>query len=464
MFEGHRWLLVFDNVDNAEVLQHAWPQDAQGSILLTTRSSQVAFEQVVTPFQVGPFTDTEGSDILLKLTHLDSQSNTNKDLSKEIAHTLGGLPLALSQVGGFINQRKIPLKDFLPIYERNASKIDAKKTGMSDYEHSLSTVWEMSLSKLDGPAYMLQGLLAFLNPDKIDEEVLMEGFRNSRSTTPEFEFLSDEMDLLDAEEALLQVALVDKNRDTGVLSVHRLIQAAVTRRLSGQERSKCFSAVIEILTWGFPDTWSKDVGHQHQSWETSEKCLPHVLHLVKQKEQYRLTPLDADVFAQLLLRCCWYLYERECYDTALGLINESLSNFGDKETLAFASAVELRGLIDMDMNLQDKALDSFTRVMDLRSRLLGPDDGFIAASLTTLGIVHTELGDLDEAFAYHQKAIDIRLRTNSDRIGNSYSNMSSLMLRMEKADEAEEMLKRCPSLKDFTDDTFLKTGNPRFSG
>lgn len=26
------------------------------------------------------------------------------------------------------------------------------------------------------------------------------------------------------------------------------------------------------------------------------------------------------------------------------------------------------------------------------------------------------------------------------------------------------MLKRCPSLKNFTDDTFLQTGNPRFSG
>ncbi len=26
------------------------------------------------------------------------------------------------------------------------------------------------------------------------------------------------------------------------------------------------------------------------------------------------------------------------------------------------------------------------------------------------------------------------------------------------------MLARCPSLKDFTDETFLSTGNPRFSG
>ena len=35
---------------------------------------------------------------------------------------------------------------------------------------------------------------------------------------------------------------------------------------------------------------------------------------------------------------------------------------------------------------------------------------------------------------------------------------------MGKPNEAEEMLKKCPSLKDFTDETFLQTGNPRFSG
>ena len=118
----------------------------------------------------------------------------------------------------------------------------------------------------------------------------------------------------------------------------------------------------------------------------------------------------------------------------------------------------------MDTNFQNEALESFTRAMDIRSKLLVCDDGLIAASLTTLGIVHTELGNLDTSYQYHQQAIDIRLRTQSDRIGNSYSNMASLLLRMGKADEAEEMLTRCPSLKDFTDETFLKTGNPRFSG
>ena len=35
---------------------------------------------------------------------------------------------------------------------------------------------------------------------------------------------------------------------------------------------------------------------------------------------------------------------------------------------------------------------------------------------------------------------------------------------MGRPDEAEEMLARCPSLKDFTVDTFLSTDNPHFSG
>ena len=74
------------------------------------------------------------------------------------------------------------------------------------------------------------------------------------------------------------------------------------------------------------------------------------------------------------------------------------------------------------------------------------------------------MDELDLAYAIHKEAIDLRLRNNSDRIGNSYSNMASLLLKMGKADEAEEMLAKCPSLKDFTDDAFLNTGNPRFSG
>jgi len=142
----------------------------------------------------------------------------------------------------------------------------------------------------------------------------------------------------------------------------------------------------------------------------------------------------------------------------------ALETLEEKDSLMYASATMLHGLIELDTNNVQKALESFLLAFSIRQPIMDPDDAFIASSLNALSIAYTELGDFDKAIETGQRAIDIRLRTKSDRIGNSYSNMASLLMRMGKADEAEEMLKRCPSLKDFTDETFLQTGNPRFSG
>jgi tetratricopeptide (TPR) repeat protein len=145
-------------------------------------------------------------------------------------------------------------------------------------------------------------------------------------------------------------------------------------------------------------------------------------------------------------------------------VDAALETFEDKTTLAFASATDLSGLIDLDVNNPAKALVPFKMALKIREDKLQSDDPLIASSLNNIALAYTEMDCLNKAYEIHQQAIDIRLRTRSDRIGNSYSNMSSLLLRMGKPDEAEEMLKRCPSLQDFTDEAFLQTGNPRFSG
>lgn len=142
----------------------------------------------------------------------------------------------------------------------------------------------------------------------------------------------------------------------------------------------------------------------------------------------------------------------------------ALEKFSDRTSLAYASATDLHGLIELDICHPGKALESFEKAYSLRRAILAEGDVFLAANLVNLGLAYTELGDLEKAHDFLQRSIDIRLRCNSDRIGNSYSNMASLLIRMGRADDAEEMLRRCPSLKDFADETFLKTGNPRFSG
>jgi tetratricopeptide (TPR) repeat protein len=144
-------------------------------------------------------------------------------------------------------------------------------------------------------------------------------------------------------------------------------------------------------------------------------------------------------------------------------MNVALQQISDKSSLTYAIAIDLLGLLHLDTNHPQKAVDSFLSSLRIRQNLLPPTDDFVASSLNHVSLAYTELRDWERAAAYQQKAMDIRLANNSPRIGNSYSNMSSILLGMGKPDEAEEMLMKCPSLKDMSDESFLRTDNPRFS-
>jgi hypothetical protein len=105
---------------------------------------------------------------------------------------------------------------------------------------------------------------------------------------------------------LLKSGLIDKSAENAILSIHRLIQAVVMRDQADGEKSQNFDAVVRILSWGFPDTWSEDVGHQFKAWEKCEQCLPHVNHLVGQRNHYQIALDNPQRYGELLLRCSWY--------------------------------------------------------------------------------------------------------------------------------------------------------------
>lgn len=144
-------------------------------------------------------------------------------------------------------------------------------------------------------------------------------------------------------------------------------------------------------------------------------------------------------------------------------MNITLSILTERNSLIYGRATNLLGLIHLDTNRPKKALDCFLTGLSIRENLLESNDAFVASSLSNVGLAYTELADFDKSNEYHQRAIDIRLQTNSNMIGNSYSNMASCLLRMGKAEEAEEVLMRCPSLQNMTDESFLRTDNLRFT-
>lgn len=186
-----RWLLVFDNADDLSILQLAWPGSAAGSICLTSRDLTAGQGIATTGIHIQPFDDSTGASTFLQLIGRSS-SDTDLSLATQICHNLGGLPLALRQISGFITQQRLSLKDFVPLYERNSAKIHTRKGGVTDYEHTLATCWELALGHLSESAYSLQKLLAFFDPDNIDESILVEGSNSEDGKG--FEYLNDDME------------------------------------------------------------------------------------------------------------------------------------------------------------------------------------------------------------------------------------------------------------------------------
>jgi hypothetical protein len=174
------------------VLRHVWPANGQGSILITTRDASAVHSPASAGFHVQPFDKIFGSQVLINLVGLDLDSSPNREIAEAITETLGGLPLALNQISGFIVQRRMPLQDFLPLYEKNSAKIHARKTGIGGYEHTLSTVWEMAMTKLSGDSRTLLNMLPYFQPDGIDEATLLQGSISLNDA--DYHFLQDEME------------------------------------------------------------------------------------------------------------------------------------------------------------------------------------------------------------------------------------------------------------------------------
>ena len=119
--------------------------------------------------------------------------------------------------------------------------------------------------------------------------------------------ITDVSSFLDAKEPLLKAALIDRSSETESLTIHRLIQATVMKRLTPNERIEYFDAAITILSYGFPNTWNTVTSHQFTAWAKCELCLPHVNFLIEQSRKNNLKASDPKKFSELILRCCWYV-------------------------------------------------------------------------------------------------------------------------------------------------------------
>jgi hypothetical protein len=96
-----------------------------------------------------PFAAQLGSKALYALTgFFEGTDDEDIAAAEEICCLLRGLPLAIVQISDFIRDSASSYIEFLALYPKSLAKILAKGEVTLEYNHTLSTAWELSSHNL----------------------------------------------------------------------------------------------------------------------------------------------------------------------------------------------------------------------------------------------------------------------------------------------------------------------------
>ncbi|KAI4105541.1 MAG: hypothetical protein LQ339_003383 [Xanthoria mediterranea] len=433
--EPASWLLIFDNVDNLASIKPFWPSAGHGSVIVTTRNPEVITSLVQKSIHLQPFSEGEGAKYFL--SRLSDPSSQDEILAIVIAKKPGGLPIALSHVAGFIEATSCTFEELLDMYSYRADPemVDYDSSEITfDYEGSYATLWKVSFESLGKEAKELLEMVALLDPDSIPESL----FRDESKAIDEEPRLSIEAaNYRKAVSQLRRQALVAKDVRLRTLSIHRLVQEAITRDWETSKLQSVFNAVSQRVSvfpktdgWGF---YIERLGRM---------CEP---------------PLERSVdFAEVLSHCAWYLYEQGQIDGALGILllarDTCKSVLGDQPHLVTAHVYNNLSAMYMFQGERQQCADTSLLVCTIREQLLGPEHVDLAQALANYAADLNALDQLEDADNIYKRALRIHelpqnSNTQPELLGQLLSNAGRCWARMGRYAEAEKALNRAIALR-----------------
>lgn len=173
------WLLIFDNADDEQemnLLDDFRPPGNRGSIFVTTRDKSARGKFTGGIRELQKLEEKDAVNLLIKLSRQRSEPHERKDAANVCAR-VDCLPCAISTAAFIIHNDSLSFAEYLSVYSNRDLIIESKPLGgpTTQYAHSPTSVWSMNFTWLDKETRFLLNILAFLDPDKIQESLIAEG-------------------------------------------------------------------------------------------------------------------------------------------------------------------------------------------------------------------------------------------------------------------------------------------------
>jgi tetratricopeptide (TPR) repeat protein len=438
-FSGVPWLLIFDNADDLKTLKDYWPvsnrgQKFCGHIIMSSRDPASARYPIPTKdlkgVQLMPLQQDDGAGLLLSIVKVpaddasrsssdDGTKNTDEFLkARALVAKLGGLPLAISQIANYMLDTGCGLQDLLEIFVDYANRgtiLEQDSGGLHmSYQHSLTTVWEMSMARIeraDSQAIHLLQLLSVLDPDGIPITLLDgSGKQHEGVYIDGLAYLSNKARYLNAIKALTQQSMIYKSKSGGMLYMHRLLGEITRNKMTSEDRKGRFEEALELLYRVYPQL-SIEKAMLNDQWPQCRLYTPQVRVLERHYRELEHPSEPNPRFVTVLANASWFLYEQGLLEQAMNLL-PTAQQVGDQITegdeFSMSTVHRALGGICGDMNDPQGALSHFLRQLHYLEKLGDADALPVAHGYSNVALAELALQNYEAAMKNITKSQEIR--------------------------------------------------------
>ncbi len=463
-------LIIFDNLEDPQAIASYLPEpQAEPHILVTSRKDQPDF----TPIPLDPLNNNLSFDLLTQEAERNPAGDEEEKAAREIAASLGGLPLALELAGAYLKHRQISWQRYRELLRHNlrgampdrvasftGHKADLYSTLKINEEvfNEVPKLKEiLDLLTWSGSAPMGESLLcALLNADNPIELTSALGLGTALrllQKTPDAESYS--IHRLVSEVRREEIPL-QEHQDWANNICQRIGDWFEARREDYTELSR-FEAEIDHLR-----AWQEHAGHHapkhssrliwlqaypsyHQGhYQETKNWVEEALTLFEQ-----VNDSDLELKAHLLNDlgfCYWSLGDyKRALEYAEKALKIRLELFGERHP---DTAKSFDGVGGAYSRLRDykRALEYAERTLKIRLELFGERHPGTAKSLNNVSTNYIYLGDYKRALEYSEKALEIHLELfgerhpdtakSFDNAGNDYGYLGDYKRALEYSKKA----------------------------
>jgi len=402
------WLLILDNVEDFLLVADILPSECQGHAMLTTRAQATGL--VTQRIDLAPMEPDEGAFFLLRRAKLLGQDTpfeevgaALRDEARSISHSLDGLPLPLDQAGAYIEETGCSLDDYLNRYKtRHTALLNRRGNFATGHPESVNTTLSLCIEKVkqvNSAAAELLRLCAFLHPDAIPEEIIIEGAPNLGVILQAV--AADSIMLDDTLAVLRNYSLLRRNVETKTLTIHRLVQTVLKDSMDEKIQYEWAERAVHIISRVFLDVERSIIDSQYQ------RYLPQAHVCANLVEQWHMEFPEA---ARLLHHLGIYMREYADYTQAELLLEKACAIrtrvLGTEHPDLATSLNELAAVY----RVQSKytlAEPLYLQALAIRKQRLGPEHLDVAQSLNDLALLYRFQGKYGQAEPLFQRSLAI---------------------------------------------------------